>query len=99
MKYAHEVMGLMRPYPGLRFKLIEIVRYVSGNETPTAKEWERIRKSIRRLLDELEEMGSIHRNEPAAGLGGYANYEWKPGHEVIANRDVNRENTSGALRP
>jgi hypothetical protein len=99
MKHAAEVIDLMAPYPGREFKMIEIVRHVAGGRHPTQREWERLRKGVRRVLDGLQESGSISKGSPEAGNGGYATYCWKPGHQVMANRDANRDNYASTPAP
>lgn len=99
MKYAKEVIDLLAAYPGRRFRMIQIVRHVADGHPRNPKEWERIRKGVRRVLDSLEESGQVEREQSDAHTGGFALYGWKPGHEVLANRDVIRDNIGRALAP
>jgi hypothetical protein len=93
MKHAREVIELLSPYPGRRFKMIEIVRYVCGSSRPSPKEWERLRKGIRRVLDELEEMGSVARDNPGRA-GGYATYQWQ--QSPLCSDNSTRSKSSGS---
>lgn len=94
MKYASEVIDLLAAYPNRAFKMIQIVRHVADGHPESPKEWERVRKGVRRVLDSLEESGQVRSNRIGATNGGSALYQWKPGHELVANRDVNRDNIS-----
>lgn len=87
MKYAKEVIDLLAAYPGRRFRMIHIVRHVAGGQPDDVGEWERIRKGVRRVLEDLETHGHVSRRLPTAGSGGFSLYAWKPGHEVVENRD------------
>ena len=55
MKYASEVIDLLAAYPNRAFKMIQIVRHVADGHPESPKEWERVRKGVRRVLDSLEE--------------------------------------------
>ncbi len=94
VKYASEVIGLLGAHPGRAFKMIQIVRHVADGHPENAKEWERVRKGVRRVLDSLEESGQLSSTRSGAMNGGTVLYQWKPGHELVANRDVNRDNIS-----
>ncbi|URW84477.1 hypothetical protein NBV64_09065 [Alcaligenes sp. DN25] len=94
MKYASEVIGLLGAHPGRAFKMIQIVRHVADRHPGSPKEWERVRKGVRRVLDSLEESGQVSSTRIGVMNGGSALYQWKPGHELMANRDVNRDNIS-----
>lgn len=83
MKYASEILGLMRPYPGREFKMAQIVRAAShGRELP-AKQMEAVRKGSRRVLESLIASGQVER------IGGQTRssaYVWRElGHEVSQN--------------
>lgn len=80
MKYADEVMELMRPYPGRRFKMAEIVRSV--RPAAAGPERQRIRNGVLRVLTALEENGSIERQGPECERGDYALYSWKVPHAL-----------------
>jgi len=98
LKYGREVIELMEAYPGRRWRMIEIVRQCAGGRQPAAAEWERMRKSVRRVLEQLQGSGHITIDAPQ-GNGAYASYCWKPGHQVIANRDSNRDNSGSRVAP
>ncbi len=80
MKYAREILGLMRPYPGRQFRMAELVRGV--NPAAEGAERQRIRNGVLRVLAELEQNGSITRVESTQARGGYALYSWKVPHEL-----------------
>ena len=61
MKYASEILGLMRPYPGREFRMAQIVRAASGGKSLTDRQREAVRKGARRVLDELIESGQVMR--------------------------------------
>lgn len=99
MKYAREVIGLLAAYPGRAFKMIQIVRHVAEGKPANAREWERVRKGVRRVLDSLEESGQIGSNRLSVMNGEPGLYRWKPGHEHLAYRDVIRDNIGRTLAP
>lgn len=74
MKYAHEVIGLLAPYPGRHFRMAEIVRYVAPGARGMDRQ--RIRNGVLRVLDSLIENGSVA-VEPAVRRGGFSTYAWK----------------------
>lgn len=78
MKYAKEVIDLLAAYPGRRFRMIHIVRHVAGGQPGDVGERERIRKGVRRVLEELEEQGHVMRHR-ADRLGTFCTYAWKSG--------------------
>jgi hypothetical protein len=98
VKYGREVIELMEAYPGRRWRMIEIVRHCAGGRQPSALEWERLRKSVRRVLEQLNASGHIA-ILAAQGNGASAAYCWKPGHQVIADRDANRDNSGSRSAP
>ncbi len=79
--------------------MIQIVRHVADGQPRNSKEWERIRKGVRRVLGSLEESGQVESDRYGAQNGGYALYRWKPGHEVVVNRDAIRDNIGRAFAP
>lgn len=89
MKYAHEVMDLMAPYPGRKFRMAEIVRYVDPHANGAARQ--RVHKGVLRVLKSLHEHGQVE-IEPAAGLGGFASYAWKVRHQSLEKCDRNYDN-------
>lgn len=96
MKYASEVMGLMRPYPGRQFRMAEIVRSIKPSAL--GAERQRIRNGVLRVLSALEENGSIEREGPEAERGGYALYAWKVPHAHQRKCHENCHNSPGIMR-
>ena len=96
MKYAHEVIDLLAPYPGRQFRMAEIVRYVEPQASGVARQ--RVHKGVLRVLKSLEEHGQVE-IQPAAEAGGFARYSWKVRHQVVANRDRNYDNIGRAFAP
>ncbi|WP_238925066.1 hypothetical protein [Achromobacter insuavis] len=98
MKYAKEVMDLMAAYPGRRFRMQDLVRYVdprvSGNDR------HRVRTGIMRVLDQLEDAGTVEK-QGADARGSFALYSWveKVTHDHVGKRHVECNNLSGLLRP
>lgn len=83
MKYAHEILGLMRPYPGRTFRMAQLVREASKGEEITSRQKEAVRKGVRRVLDHLIETGQVER---VGGDTKSAGYIWRGlGHEVCEN--------------
>lgn len=80
MKYAREILGLMRPYPGRQFRMAQLVREASRGRGLTQRESEAVRKGVRRVLDHLIDDGQVER------VGGETRsvvYVWRGlGHEV-----------------
>lgn len=97
MKYAHEVISLMGALPGVRFKMRRIVNSVAPRATP--KQRASIREGVRRVLYALEESGQVASTRQEIQYGADAEYWWKPQHEVVADRNANRNNTCRALTP
>lgn len=97
MKYAAEVIGLMSVYPGRRFKVRQIVNHAAPGSTP--KQRMSIREGIRRVLLSLEDSGQVASTRAEVPNGANAEYWWKPQHEVLANRNANRDNFGRALAP
>ena len=97
MKYAKEVIDLLAAYPGREFRMIQIVRHVADGRTASTVEWERIRKGVRRVLVSLQESGQVQFHSPRERTGTYILYRWKPGHEILSNRDGIRDNIGREL--
>ena len=93
MKYAKEVIDLLAAYPDREFRMIQIVSHVAEGQPANSVEWERIRKGVRRVLSSLEDSEQVAAHSPHRRTGGYTLYCWKPGHEVLLNRDRMRDNT------
>lgn len=80
MKYAHEILGLMRPYPGRPYRMAQLVREAAGARVLTARQREAVRKGVKRVLEHLVETGHVERL--GEGTRGMA-YAWRGlGHEV-----------------
>lgn len=74
MKYAREILGLMRPYPGREFRMAQLVRCVSAGRTLSPRRLEAVRKGVRRVLDDLVEAGMVER---VGGNTKSAAYAWR----------------------
>lgn len=81
MKYASEILGLMRPYPGRAFRMAQLVHEASGGRTLTSRQMEAVRKGVKRVLDDLVTLGSVER---IGGNTKSAAYVWvgKPQHLI-----------------
>lgn len=99
MKYAKEVIDLMGAYPGREFRMIQIVRHIADGHPKCTGQWERIRKGVRRVLDSMEEAGTISSRSSLSGTGGFSLYAWKAGHDHLPNRDGMRDNTCRGIAP
>lgn len=64
MRYAAEVMDLLAAFPGRRFRMAEIVNHVARGRAVGSAERERIRKSIRRVIEALIEAKCVLRTKP-----------------------------------
>ena len=83
MKYASEILGLMRPYPGRPFRMSQLVHEASGGRTLTPRQMEAVRKGVKRVLDHLIDTGHVER---VGGTTRAAIYAWRLlGHEVAQN--------------
>lgn len=97
MKYAHEVIELLAPYPGRQFRMAEIVRYVAPQAAGADRQ--RVRNGVLRVLESLEEHGSVEIT-PAASRGGFATYAWqKVPHELSPKCHQKCHNTGRAFAP
>lgn len=95
MKYAHEILGLMRPYPGTEFRMAQLVREASGGRALTPRQMEAVRKGVKRVLDHLIDTGHVVR---IGGTTKAAAYTWRLlGHEVSQNAGLLGQ-VSGQLR-
>lgn len=80
MKYAREILGLMRPYPGREYRMAQLVREASGARPLSERQKEAVRKGVKRVLEHLIETGHVER--VGEGTRGTA-YAWRElGHEV-----------------
>lgn len=69
----------MRPYPGRKWRMREILRYVeiTRNCGADRKRKKAIRIGVGRVMDVLVEHGIVTRTPPK-GAGSFALYAWKP---------------------
>ncbi len=86
MLYYREITDFLRYHPESEFKMINLIRMISGSPADK-KEWERKRKAVRRVMDELVRMGFVIERPPRAATGSCKRYRWKPGHAVARNRE------------
>ncbi len=83
MKYASEILGLMRPYPGREFRMSQLVREVTGGRTLTPRQMEAVRKGVKRVLDHLIDTEHVER---IGGTTRAAMYAWR-----LLGREVPRQ--------
>ena len=76
MKYAKEVIDLMAAFPGRDFRMMEIIKTISG-KSPEEKERNRVRRGVRIVLLTLIESGHVILRPAIKLRGGYALYRWK----------------------
>lgn len=76
MKYAHEVIELMAPYPGRQFRLMELVRHASRGRHLSLAEKTRMQRGIQRAMEALSDCGSVEIEEPEEGGHGRL-YSWR----------------------
>lgn len=67
----------MGAFPGRDFRMVAIVRYVADGRQLDLKGRRALRKAVLRVLESLEESGSILVRPPRAMRGGYALYQWR----------------------
>lgn len=83
MKYAPEILGLMRPYPGRPFRMSQLVHEATGGRPLSPRQMEAVRKGVKRVLDHLIDTGHVER---VGGTTRAALYAWRLlGHEVSRN--------------
>ena len=75
MRYADDVIGLLGAYPGRRFKLAQIVRYIAGKHAAVARK-NAVKQGVHLVLAQLEDAGLVEK-QPAAVRGGTAWYWWR----------------------
>lgn len=100
MKYARELMELMAPFPGRRWKMTELVNYIAGEDADERKK-ERVRKGARRVLGLLEDSGHIE-VDAQEGRGASARYVWKAsdrGLGKVGHAVVESGTESGTINP
>ena len=98
MKYASEVIELLAAYPGREFRMLHIVRYVANGQPNCARERDRLRKGVKRVLESLVESGQVWMKH-ADKKGASAKYQWKVGHADFENWDNKCDNMSRELTP
>lgn len=74
MRYAREVIELMAAYPGRPFRIGDLVRYCSGGRATTKERRASIREGLRRVLNELESVGSVNTTRNSARA--WPHYTW-----------------------
>ena len=97
MKYAREVIELMGAHPGRRFKVRNLVNAIAPRASTRARA--SIREGVRRVLVALEDSGQVGSTREEVANGADGEYWWKPQHEVLANRNANRDNIGRGLAP
>ncbi|HBP27930.1 MAG TPA: hypothetical protein DD666_00760 [Advenella kashmirensis] len=90
MKYAKEVLGLFTSFPATEFRMKELVNHVGKGSGSTEQEKKAARKAIARVLEAMEDSGSLIKNPPAVGNGGYATYRLRVLNQATAyqNHDM-----------
>lgn len=91
MKYAHEILALMRPFPGREFRMAQLVREVSrGRELSSARR-NAVREGVRRVLEHLCDSGHVIKIKEGETS---AFYTWRGNlpHEVMENCHANCHN-------
>lgn len=98
MKYASEILGLMRPYPGREYRMAQIVREVSRGRTMSQKERNAVREGVRRVLDHLIDSGHVSKIKDGETSAFYA---WRGNlpHEAVENCHANCHNIGRAFAP
>lgn len=74
MKYARETIDLLSPYPGRKFRMREIVRYIAGRNA-NERQKKQVRLGVWRVLKMLQESGHVEIEEQE-GRGASAQYSW-----------------------
>ena len=74
MKYAREVIDLLGAYPGRRFRMREIIRYVAPRAS--GRQLAVVRTGVWRVLSALEESGQVEIKRSGSS-GAHAEYCWK----------------------
>jgi lauroyl/myristoyl acyltransferase len=73
-------MELMGPYPGRRYRMVEIVRYVVGQK-PDNRRRHAVREAVRQVLRQLAETGIVQIDK-ADTRGSFNEYIWKVQDEL-----------------
>lgn len=98
MKYAREILGLMRPYPGREFRMAQIVREVSRGRAMSQKERNAVREGVRRVIAQLCESGHVVKIKDGETSAFYA---WRGSlqHGVDDVCHAGCHNTASPARP
>lgn len=98
MKYAPEILGLMRPYPGREYRMAQIVRDVSRGRTMSQRERNAVREGVRRVLDHLIDSGHVAKIKDGETS---AFYVWRGNlpHGVVESCHANCQNIGRDLTP
>ncbi len=91
MKYASEILGLMRPYPGREYRMAQVVREVSRGRAMSQKERNAVREGVRRVIVHLYESGHVVKIKDGETSAFYA---WRGNlpHGVVENCHANCQN-------
>ncbi len=97
MKYAREILGLMRPYPGREYRMAQLVREVSRGRAISQKERNSVREGVRRVLDHLIDTGHVVKIKDGETSAFYA---WRGSlpHGVDDSCHANCHNTASPAR-
>ena len=98
MKYASEVIDLLAPYPGRKYRMAHIVRHVTRGRTLSTGERHAVREGVKRVLRQLSESGQVQQIKSGETFALYA-WHHKLQHEGLANCNVNCNNTGRAFAP
>lgn len=80
MKFASEVIDLMAAFPGRDFRIGDVITYVRNGRVLTDKQQRAMREAVARVLQALEESGSIIVVRPFTNQRGWAYYRWQMTH-------------------
>lgn len=75
MKYASEVIDLLAAYPGLGFRMAQIVRHVTQAKSISDSRRGAVREGVRQVLVELSKSGQVRVEKSGATS---ATYTWLP---------------------
>lgn len=98
MKYAAEILGLMRPYPGREYRMAQIVREVSRGRAMSPSQRNAAREGVRRVLAQLCESGHVIKIKDGETSAFYA-WRGKLPHEVMENCHASCHNIARAPAP
>ena len=96
MKYAHEVIGLLAAYPGRRFRMRQIIRYVAPRAT--GRQLAVVRTGVWRVLQALEDSGQVQISRPVEN-GSHAEYWWQTITSSSGNAFQNPSQYAGEHAP